>query len=458
MSRNELTHPSEPINGRTLMNLKAVLESYLGGGEVRDLDLALLMNVPLNRLSQLKRAKSSVHTVGKSGDTTDISDSQAEEEEVELPGIRPSQAILVRLLLKQPDLVPIPLRPSSTDVFELLQPFINHIEEAQATRPGVKSGFAPLFGRSYISSYKMLSEGSAGIQNAGLPVARLQLLVVGKYAECFKEQLRGFAAKTGGVPPYVKDTLKRHSGWALLREKDSLTDWMDDEAYTLFESKVRETFGEWFHGSYLAILRDEAKSRDLDPVDAIVKGKWVNSEPVTDDKLQGYNRFCRPILGRNDSLFSLFRESFGLTSAEAYWVLGLQVKAFYRFRQRPQQRVDAPTAILLRYLFRHPEDIKFLMSEPMAGNQILEHVKGEDNGFKLGQLAPLFGASRVMSYEFANPDTPCPFFARRLAMVFRVGIGAEIPVYQLVRESVEDEVQARGLDLEQFWRDGRWHK
>lgn len=68
MPNNELTHPSEPINGRTLVNLKAVLESFLGGGEVRDLDLALLMNVPLNRLSQLKRAKSSIHTVGRTSE------------------------------------------------------------------------------------------------------------------------------------------------------------------------------------------------------------------------------------------------------------------------------------------------------------------------------------------------------------------------------------------------------
>lgn len=91
MPRNELTHPSDPISGRTLMNLKAVLESYLGGGEVKDLDLALLMNVPLNRLSQLKRAKSSLFTVGRNLHSDDEPAGDVEkEDDGELPGIRPS--------------------------------------------------------------------------------------------------------------------------------------------------------------------------------------------------------------------------------------------------------------------------------------------------------------------------------------------------------------------------------
>ncbi|KPQ29157.1 MAG: hypothetical protein HLUCCX14_07725 [Marinobacter excellens HL-55] len=458
MSKNELIHPSEPINGRTLSNLKAVLESYLGGGEIRDLDLALLMNVPLNRLSQLKRAKSSVYTVGRAAEQSVLQQDTTGDDDVELPGIRPSQAVLVRLLLKCPQLVPIPLRPTSVEVFELLQPFINAIGEGQSVRPGAKSGFAPLFGRSYISSYKMLSEGAAGIQSAGLPVARLQLLVVGKYAELFKAELQGIVSVSDDAPDYVINALKRHDGWALLREKDSLTDWLDDEAHLSFESAVHKTFGKWFNDCYLAVLRDEAKSRDLDPFNALVRGKWVNNSPVSDDKFLSYDRFCRPILGRSDSLFALFRESFGLTSAEAYWVLGLQVKAFYRFRQRPQQRVDAPTAILLRYLFRYPEDIRFLISEPMAGHAVLAYLKQEDKKFKLGQLAPLFGASRVMSYEFANPETPCPFFARRLSMIFRVGIQAGIPIYSLLKESVEEEIEARGIDPGQFAKDGRWHK
>lgn len=459
MSKNELTHPSEPISGRTLMNLKAVLESYLGGGEVKDLDLALLMNVPLNRLSQLKRAKSSVFTVGRAAGAEDESEDEVEKgDDAELPGIRPSQAILVRLLLKSPDLVPIPLRPSSNEVFELLQPLMAELHARHGARATGKSSFAPLFGRSYISSYKMLGEDGVGMQNAGLPVARLQLLVVGKYAQVFRKWLDSYAAKDESAPADVFRTLAQRSGWALLREQDSLTDWMGDEVYAAFQAQVLREFGEWFEGHYLGVLRDEASSRDLDPVEAIAKGKWTKNDEVGDEQLRKYNRFCRPILGRSDSQFALFRESFGLTSAEAYWVLGLQVKAFYRFRQRPNRRVDAPTAILLRYLFRYPEDISIFMPEPLPGSEVFEAIRRENSGFKLSQLAPLFGASRVMSYEFVNPDTECPFFARRLAMIFRSAAAGEAPIYRLLKDSVEEEVVARGLSLEQFWRDGRWHR
>lgn len=459
MSKNELTHPSEPISGRTLMNLKAVLESYLGGGEVKDLDLALLMNVPLNRLSQLKRAKSSVFTVGRSINLEAEPDGDVDkEDDTELPGIRPSQAILVRLLLKSPDLVPIPLRPSSNEVFELLQPFIASVHGRLGVKATGKSSFAPLFGRSYISSYKMLGEDGNGVQNAGLPVARLQLLVVGKYAQVFRKWLGVYSAREPSAPEDLPRTLAQRSGWGLLREQDSLTDWMGDEAYTGFQAQVSREFGEWFEEHYMGVLRDEARSRDLDPSEAIARGKWTKNDEVSEEQLLKYNRFCRPILGRSDSQFALFRESFGLTSAEAYWVLGLQVKAFYRFRQRPNRRVDAPTAVLLRYLFRYPEDISLFMPEPLPGHEIFEAVSREDPDFKLSQLAPLFGASRVMSYEFANSDTDCPFFARRLAMIFRSASAGGLPIFNLMKNSVEEEVVARGLSLEQFWRDGRWHK
>ena len=63
-----------------------------------------------------------------------------------------------------------------------------------------------------------------------------------------------------------------------------------------------------------------------------------------------------------------------------------------------------------------------------------------------------------MSYEFAEPEAACPFFARRLATVFWQQRQKGEPIYRAMRECVEEEVIARGLDLGQFWRDGRWHK
>lgn len=238
------------------------------------------------------------------------------------------------MLLNSPDLVPIPLRPSSNEVFELLRPFIDAVHIRYEVKASGKSSFAPLFGRSYISSYKMLGDDGAGMQNAGLPVARLQLLVVGKYAQIFRKWLAKYAAEYDAAPQSLYRTLAQKSGWGLLREQDSLTDWMEDVAYSGFQSRVSREFGDWFEECYLGVLRDEAYSRNLDPIEAITKGKWTKTDEVSDEDLLKYNRFCRPILGRSDSQFALFRESFGLTSAEAYWVLGLQVKAFYRFRQR----------------------------------------------------------------------------------------------------------------------------
>ncbi|MBE0487156.1 hypothetical protein [Marinobacter sp.] len=458
MARSELTHPSKPINGQSLLSFKAVLESYLGGGEVRDLDMAMLMNVPLNRLSQLKRAKSTIETVGRGLVTDEAIDLPDGEDEVvaELPGMRPNQAILVRLLLKHPAWVPMPLRPSHPEVFTLLQPFMpGAVEDGRAPN---KSGFAPLFGRSYISSYKMLSEGGDGSQGAGLPVTRLQLLVITKYAQAFANALKNLSDKAAEVPAEVRAALANTHGWALLRERDSLTDWMSDEQLFEFEADVKRRFREWFEKHYLQVLEDEAISRDVSPEQAIEKGKWTNTAAVSDQKMAAYSRATRPILGRNDSPFALFRESFGLTSAESYWVLGIQIKAFYRFRQRAEQRIDAPTSILLRYLFRYPEDIALFMPAPASGRDIYEAIRQEDPDFKLSQLAPLFGASRVMSYEFAEEGAACPFFARRLATVFSQQREKGEPIYRAIRECVEEEVIARGLDLAQFWRDGRWHR
>src|SRR5690606_35854966 len=66
--------------------------------------------------------------------------------------------------------------------------------------------------------------------------------------------------------------------------------------------------------------------------------------------------------------------------------------------------------------------------------------------------------SRVMSYAFAEPGADCPFFARRLATVFRQQKQKGEPIYRAVRESGEAEVLARGLGRGKVWRGGRWHK
>lgn len=456
MPKNELTHPSQPIKGQSLLNLKAVLESRVGGGEVRDLDLAMLMNVPVNRLSQLKRAQSSIFVIGN---IESEPDGDSEEGADEVPSLRPSQAILTRLLLKHPEYAPLPVRASNTEILDLIAPVMDVIggggRKESSAQPR-KLGFAPLFGRSYISSYKMLAEGDSGTSNTGLAVVRLQMLVIGKFARLYKSVLREYIATYRDKEAFPSDEILK-DGWELLRERDSLTDWMSDQVYTSFVERVQDEWRKWFSDSYLGVLRDEAISRNIEPEVAIEKGKWTNTAPVSDEEFAKYSRATKPILGRSDSLFSMFRESFQLTSAEAYWALGIQVKAFYRFRQRANQRIDAATSILVRYLFRYPEDISLFVEPPPPGSEILARIQQEDPDFRLGQLAPLFGASRVMSYGFANDELPCPFFARRLATIFYRQSVRGRPIYQELRECVEDEIVARGLDRNQFWRDGRWH-
>lgn len=438
--------------------LKVMLESVLGGGEVKDIDLAMLMNVPVNRLSQLKRAKSSIDVLGNVRSDTEASDDRGDPSD-ELPSLRPSQAILIRLLLKYPHYGQLMLRPTNPEMFNLIAEFFP-FEDAGVDGNEVmpkKSGFAPLFGRSYISSYKMLSEESSSSANSSIPVTRLQMLVAGKFGEIFSELLAIYLEREGGgIPPEVNKPEPR--GWAILRERDSLTSWMSDDTYQSFSDELNSRWGDWFKSHYLQVLSDEAVSRGLDPEKALTKGNWTNSERVSDADFKKYTRNTKPILGNSESLFSLFRESFELTSAEAYWTLGIQVKAFYRFRQRADQRIAAPTAILIRYLFRYPQDIEIFVRSPGKGSDILARIQQEDPEFRLSQLGPLFGASRVMSYGFANDDLPCPFFARRLAGIFRQRSAMGEPIYQQIRSCVEDELRARGLDSAQFWKDGRWHK
>lgn len=434
-SKNDLTHPVEPISGLMLGNLKLVLEASFG--EVRDLDLAMLLNVPVNRIGRYKKARSSVDRPPKRASSTGA------------PVIRPSQALLVRLLLKNPHYVPLAQNPTNTEMFELLGPLL----QGDDGKSIGKQGFAPLFGRSYVSSYKMLGDDESG----SLAVVRLHMLIVGRLAEIFRDLCNDYVQKSESpVPESVKASLRSDRGWQLLQVRDSLTDWMPDPDYQAFADELFRRWRTWFSVHYLGVLRDEAESRDLDPELAISKGAWLNKGIVDDELLAKYPRRAKPILGREDSLLSLFRESFGLTSAEAFWALGLQVKAFYRFRQRSSLRIDAPTSILLRYLFRYPGDIEFLVETPPSGSDILRIIHEQDPEFRIGQLGPFFGASRVMSYDFAAGEQPCPYFARRLATIFSEQSKRGQPIYQELRACVEDELSARGLNSEKFWQDGRW--
>src|SRR5690554_4834280 len=135
-SRNELTHPSAPISGNTLMNLKLVLESVVGDGEIRDLDLAMLLNVPVNRLGRLKKA-------GAPAGAAERPEPDDEQDDAAAATIRPNQAILVRLLLKHPEYAPLTMRPGNAEMFELISPLMSGT--GSNGKMAGKQGYAPLF-------------------------------------------------------------------------------------------------------------------------------------------------------------------------------------------------------------------------------------------------------------------------------------------------------------------------
>ncbi|MFV8571574.1 hypothetical protein ACNQ6O_10250 [Marinobacter sp. SBS5] len=168
--RNELTHPAVPVSGRTLTNLKLVLESVVGQGEVRDLDLAMLLNVPINRLGKLKKAKTPAEALQTLG---------SEDEQDSVGTIRPNHAILVRLLLKHPEYAPLPRRPGNAALYELLAPLLPEAKEGGAVAS--KQGFAPLFGRSSVSpSWPFIRRIASNElrfcgRSAKLPVLRTQV-------------------------------------------------------------------------------------------------------------------------------------------------------------------------------------------------------------------------------------------------------------------------------------------
>src|SRR5690554_2586259 len=66
------------------------------------------------------------------------------------------------------------MRPGNAEMFELISPLMSGT--GSNGKMAGKQGYAPLFGRSYVSSYKMLAEA----ESTSLPVVRLQLLIVGR--------------------------------------------------------------------------------------------------------------------------------------------------------------------------------------------------------------------------------------------------------------------------------------
>src|SRR5690554_7919291 len=95
------------------------------------------------------------------------------------------------------------MRPGNAEMFELIAPLMPGT--GSNGKMAGKQGYAPLFGRSYVSSYKMLAEA----ESTSLPVVRLQLLIVGRLGEMFRELcLTKVQQAAKKVPDYVLQSLK----------------------------------------------------------------------------------------------------------------------------------------------------------------------------------------------------------------------------------------------------------
>lgn len=462
MSSNPLLstlYPTTPIEGAHLTELASLMMTAWDSSEIRDLDMAMALNIPPNRISHFKRAKSSIEGGAELDD-----EGKSVNGDGQIPMVHPNQAILIRLLMRYPHYASLVKRPSNAEVWELIQNFVPKPVVARRRGPMPsgnieKKGFAPLFGRAAVSSYKMLpGEESANNGETSLPVARLQMLVMSRFADIFRDLYRHYAAEHMFAvdrknPLYVPQA----RDWTILRERDSLTDWMPDAILSQFNADLQERWQAWFESQYLPVLRNEAISRGKDPEVTLRKGDWTTQEPVSDEEFRTYKASCKPITGSAD-YFTRFRTLTQTTSAEMFWVLGMQVKGFYRFRERGNQRIDASTSILIRYLMTHGNDLDYFVELPPTGEWLLQKIQAIDPDFKRFNLAPLFGASKMASYKFAAAHSECPYFARRLAMIFARELAASGPeIYWQIRECIEDEVRARGLNVETFWKEGRWH-
>lgn len=462
MSKRPSLYPSEPIAGRHLTQLTAEMgREWNAHQELRDLDIAMALNIPPNRVSHFKRAKSSIDNASKQVGESD----NAPIESSQIPMVHPHQAILIRLLMRFPEYALLVKRPHNEEVWELIKDMIpapakKKRKDRRATSGEVeRKGFAPLFGRASVSSYKMLpgDDGNAGGETS-LPVIRLEMLILSRFAEIFREVYTRYAAnfmfsmdrKNPMYEPSARD-------WTILRERDSLTAWMSEETLRNFYREVRNQWKDWFNNVYLAVLEREAISRKKDPETTLRTGSWTNRNEISDKEYLSLPANCKPITGSESSTLHQFRQSDDLTSAEFFWLLGMQVKGFYRYRERGEVRIDAATAIFVRHLEDWPSDRRFFIPESPDGSWVLQKIQAIDPTFKRSQLAPIFGASKIASYQFATPGNKCPYFARRLAAIFARELERGPQIYWQIRECAEDEAIARNLDLKEFWKHGKWH-
>lgn len=458
------TNPATPIDGSYINILSSYLDAstdpMTNPSGLTNVDLAFLLNIPAQQLPMLRSAPSSV----------DITDRRVQRnvpasEGSRTPGqsikcIRPYHAILIRLYLRHPEYASlIPPRPTSLEVYDLIQPFMRPASKPwNDPEDSRRRWFAQLFGRSLIISYKMLASDPTvqANRNNSRPVMHLQTLIMLRFAAEFRAAYNFFYEKALpaseiGNPLYVPES----QSWDILHERDSLTDWMDDHLYESFTKDLMKRWANWWDGKYMKTLEREARSRHLDLDDVLKTGQWKMDDEVTSFK--DYPSDAMPITGSDGSLLTSFRGFTGLSSSEFVWLLGISPKTFFMYRKRPNQRIDASVSILMRHLYHNPDDLDLFIRVPHDPINLLERIQAIDPKFERKHFGVLLGAGPVAGYNMTKPDSMVPAFARRAATLLARHLEHSDDIYWHLREAAEAEAKARGLSLTQLWDNGTWH-
>jgi hypothetical protein len=446
---------TEPVSGKDVKALQMLLEVEYPG--LVDLDLAMILNIPPMRINEIKYALPGVAAEDDSEDALELTETPDTSRSKRR--IKPYHAILVRLLHKHPEYTPLVPKPSSIEVWEQIIPYMpKPARPSREPNNANRRGFGPLFGRSNVSSYKLLSEDAeTATDNPGGSVSRLYMLVMGKMGQILRESLMNMIYRT--APATVVPEIKRKllKDWRILHQEDELIEtWVPAAERANFRQELFDQRRAWFD-LYLNVLHDEAISRKFEPDVVIAKGNWANKDEVTDREIRLYEPRQRPILGKGSLELEDFKDRFFLTSSEFYWTLGLQIRAYYKARSETNKnrRIDAATSILLRYLHRYPKDISLFLHPTMKGEDILAKVQSIDPEFKTSQLGPLFGGAYVASYYFLKGDQ-IPYYARRMSSIMATFIETHPELYWHIRECAEEEAYARGVDPQTLWKEGRW--
>lgn len=449
--------PEEPITGDYIPMLAALLSSQKNDttgmpDALTNAELAYLLNIPSQQISGARTAPSSMDVIDRRINK-DVPASEGTRKAGEnLKCIRPYHAILIRLYLKYPEYAAIlPPAPDDYEVFELIFPFLR-------PTPG-RRWFAQHFGRSLVTSYKMLppQDDYQRTRENSRPVTQLQTLILLRFAKEFRELYQVYRDKhmlkrDRDNPLY--QPISR--SWDILRERDSLTEWMTNALHEKFEDELLERWRKWWEERYLKTLDREAKSRDMTLDKALKSGSWHRKEPVTD--LGRYDQRTMPITGADNSLLVSFRDLMGLSSSESFWVLGIAPKTYFMYRTRNNQRIDPSVSILMRHFITYPDDLELLIPTAPNGQDILNQIKSIDPEFTQTMIGPFFGGGSIAGYNMVRTNHLIPAFARRAASLLAYHSQFSSDIYWHLKECAEDEARARGLDLKALWQNGVWHK